>query len=298
MKKEKYQALNNFWAQCGKDGCNESELQEALNVFRYNRHAYEQKRKRKGIIIRCMKYAAALLFPMIASYLVWDYTARSYSENDELLECYVPEGKVDSLLLSDGTKVKVNAGTTILYPKRFNKRNHLRNVYVNGEAHFIVSKDREHPFVVHAGNLKVKVLGTHFGVKSYDNEPQISVTLEEGLVSVSDKKEEVILHPNQQMNYERQSGIMTVKAVDATAYNSWTSGDLNFSQQTLEEILRSLKRQYNVQFIVKSNVDLKQKFTMNFKKEETIGNVMQVLTVVSGNLHYLQNGDKITLFVK
>ena len=100
------------------------------------------------------------------------------------------------------------------------------------------------------------------------------------------------------MNYERQSGIMTVKAVDATAYNSWTSGDLNFSQQTLEEILRCLKRQYKVQFIVKSNVDLKQRFTMNFKKEENIGNVMQVLTVVSGNLHYLQNGDKITLFVK
>ena len=87
MKKEKYQALNTFWAHCGKDGCNESELQEALNVFRYNRYAYEQKRKRKGIIIRCMKYAAALLFPMIASYFVWDYTARSYSENDELLEC-------------------------------------------------------------------------------------------------------------------------------------------------------------------------------------------------------------------
>ena len=57
MKKEKYQALNTFWTHCGKDGCNESELQEALNVFRYNRYAYEQKRKRKGIIIRCMKYA-------------------------------------------------------------------------------------------------------------------------------------------------------------------------------------------------------------------------------------------------
>ncbi len=221
--------------------------------------------------------------------------SKLYSEISELC---VAEGALDSVRLSDNTKVMVNAGSSIVYPKLFNPEATERSVFVNGEARFEVTKDQSRPFVVHIANLNVKVLGTHFSVKSYSGSPCVTVTLEEGLVKVYDSRHTMYLYPNEQLVYDRRDGNMTKSRIDAVAASSWTKGELNFRSRPLSEILGDLERKYSVKFTVASSVDMNKRYTMKFRREESIDNVLAVLTVVSGNISYKKQQDTITLYTK
>ena len=166
-------ALRRLWNQDVSD-ISESEMSDALDIFRNRRTAYNRAKRRKVRVLSIMKYAALFIAPIITAFVAWNYSAEYHVQETELTQFYVPEGKIDSLILSDNTCVKLDAGTSIIYPASFSNRTHNRNVYVNGKCHFAVAKDRMHPFVVNMGSLKVKVLGTHFTVDSY-NEDDISL---------------------------------------------------------------------------------------------------------------------------
>lgn len=273
-----------------------SELRDALATFRENRRRHERLRLRKWRVASVMKYAAMFVLPLLTAWVAWNYSAEYYAEENEMVQCYVPEGKMDSLLLSDNTKVIVNAGTSVIYPASFSRHSVYRNVYVNGNCHFDVARDSSHPFVVNMGSLKVKVLGTHFSVNSYNEDDKITVTLEEGLVKVHDNRHSMMLYPNEQLVYYRSSGKMLKSRVDALAYNSWVSGNLDFAAQPLSGIIKTLERRYGVKFRVESGVDTNKCYTMNFKRDESVENVMKVLSIVSGNLHYRKQGNTITIY--
>ena len=275
----------------------EQELSDALDTFRENRDAYERSRLRKLHVINMMKRAALFILPILTAWVSWHYSREHYAVGHEMLQCYVPKGKIDSLLLSDSTKVIVNAGSSIVYPSSFSKQDTCRHVYVNGNCHFAVAKDPSRPFVVDMGNLSVKVLGTHFIVDSHTDEDKVTVTLEEGLVKVFDKRHSMILYPNEQLTYDRTDGKMSKNRVDALAVNSWVKGDIDFSNQPLSEMLRILERRYNVKIrVASSKIDLKSRYTMSFKKDESIDNVMRVLTVALGNARYDKSGNTIWLY--
>lgn len=274
----------------------DGELHEALSIFQARRQRYMRMQVRKRRLINMMKYAAVLLLPLVAAWMAWNYSADYYADRNEMMQCYVPEGKIDSLILSDKTKVIVNAGSSIVYPASFSSHSVNRNVYVYGNCHFSVAKDRLHPFVVNMGDLKVKVLGTHFSVNSYNDDENITVTLEEGLVSVFDKRQSMTLHPNEQLTYYRTDGRMEKHSVDALACNSWVNGNLSFSALSLSEIIKSLERRYGVKFRIMPGVDLNKRYTMNFKHDESVDDVMEVLKVVSGGINYKRVGNDITLY--
>lgn len=278
-------------------GIPDAELRKALDTFRENRNAYEQSRLSKRRVISIMKYAALFFLPILTAWAAWNFSAEYHATGNEMAQCYVPNGKIDSLLLSDGTKVIVNAGSSIVYPSSFSKRDSCRNVYVNGNCHFAVTKDASRPFVVNMGNLKVKVLGTHFSVDSRTYENKVSVTLEEGLVKVFDDSRSMMLYPNEQLTYDMIDGKMTKKHVDALAINSWVNGDLDFSNQPLAEILKTLERRYDVKInVASSKIDLNSHYTMNFRKDESIGNVLKVLSIALGNVKYEKVGNSIRLY--
>ena len=290
MKIDKH--LQTLWEE-DVDKMPEGELHQALNIFRQNRTIYSRSVRRRGRVSTILKYAAIFMLPLLSAVLVWLFSASYYANDMQLAEYYVPKGCIDSLVLSDNTKVVVNSGTTIVYPHSFSSRAKERSVFVNGSCHFEVSKDTSHPFVVHLGNVKVRVLGTHFSVNSYSDEEQVVVTLEEGSVNVSDSFQNITLSPNEQLIYSRTAGTMHKQMVDAMAYNSWVKGGLNFTQEPLEKILKSIERRYRVTISIAKNVDSKRCYTMNFKKGETIERIMNVLTFVSGDMTYTKDGDRI-----
>lgn len=290
MKIDKY--LQTLWEE-DVNKMPEGELHQALDIFRQNRTIYSQSIRRRSRVSTILRYAAIFMLPLLSAALVWLFSASYYTNDMQMAEYYVPKGCIDSLVLSDNTKVVVNSGTTIVYPHSFSSHAKERSVFVNGSCHFEVSKDASHPFVVHLGNVKVRVLGTHFSVNSYSDEEQVVVTLEEGSVNVSDSFQNVTLSPNEQLIYSRTAGTMHKQMVDAMAYNSWVKGGLNFTQEPLEKILKSIERRYRVTISIAKNVDSKRCYTMNFKKGETIERIMNVLTFVSGDMTYTKDGDSI-----
>ena len=276
----------------------ERQMTEALDTFRRNRRSHIRSNRRKKLLRSLLKYAAIIVAPLLTALAAWNYSAQYYADDNALVEMYVPDGKIDSVVLSDNTKLIVNAGTSVIYPARFNKYSKNRNVYVNGNCHFAVAKDPLHPFVVNMGSLKVKVLGTHFSVNSYNDNDRIVVTLEEGLVKAFDARHSMYLRPNEQLIYYRSDGRMQKQRVDAMACNSWVNGNIDFSAQTLGQILKTIERHYDVKFDVSRDIDLNRRYTMNFRNGEPIDRVLKVLSMIYGNMHYAKKGNTVKLYIE
>lgn len=289
------QQLHNAWDE-QQHTIGKEKVLDALETFRCNRKKYEEKRRKRTIIFVCMKYAAAILLPILTAFVVWNHAVDKFSMYSEMAECSAQDGEMDSVMLSDATRICVNAGSTVLYPKQFNLHNATRDVYVYGEVRFGVSKDANHPFIVHVGKLRVKVLGTQFGVKAYPSDSLVTVTLEEGLVKVYDDKSTMLLHPNEQLVYDRVTGKMDKSVVDAVAYNSWKDGNLDFVKRPLREILADLEHRFNVRFAVRSNINTNKIYTMSFRKDESLNRVLTVIVAISGDIKYKQSGNVITLY--
>lgn len=261
----------------------ESEILDALSRFRTNRNRVERPLRRRAFALKLVKLAAMFVMPVATAIVAWNYAADYYVRDVEFAQCYVPEGRIDSLRLSDNTKVVVNSGSSVIYPSHFSSRVRNRSVYVSGNCHFDVARDVAHPFIVNVGKLKVKVLGTHFSVSSYGGDDSITVTLEEGLVRAYDDRHGMMLRPNEQLVYHPKDGTMSKRRVDAMAVGAWVSGGLEFADRPLAEILKAVERRYSVRFAVSPGVDTHRRYTMSFKKDEPIENVMKVLEMVSGS---------------
>lgn len=172
----------------------------------------------------------------------WKKQAVAGVDTVKTLTLTTPRGRDFTLVLSDGTKVWMNAESTLRYPLAFNGKE--RSVELIGEACFQVAKDKEHPFIVRADGLETKVLGTKFNVRSYKNEER-HVTLVNGRVQVNHAGNNILLNPGEDLTCTCD-GRTKVDAVNIAAYTAWTEGLFYFEDMPLERIMQSLGRWYNV----------------------------------------------------
>ncbi|WP_303180243.1 FecR family protein [uncultured Butyricimonas sp.] len=157
----------------------------------------------------------------------------------------VPRGGEYKLFLSDSTEVFLNSDSEIRFPVKFGKNE--RDVFLRGEAFFIVRKDAARPFVVNADDkIAVEVLGTQFNLQAYPDKKIVETTLNEGLVRVYDEKQSVKIQPNQQVVYNGEGGQLVVRQVDASLYSAWKDGRFVLLNNTLEDIMNRLGRWYNI----------------------------------------------------
>jgi len=163
----------------------------------------------------------------------------------------IPYGKTSEVLLPDGTKVFLNAGSRLVYPENFTGK--TREVFLVGEAFFDVKHDKSHPFIVQIDDLRIKVLGTRFNVSAYQTDNVVETVLAEGKVSMEqnnaglfDKATELM--PNQLASFDRTTKETDVKTVDTDNYILWTEGLLKFESTDLSRITKRLERYYNIRF--------------------------------------------------
>lgn len=165
-----------------------------------------------------------------------------------------PRGGQYQITLSDGTKVYMNAGSSLKYPTAFNST--TRKVTLQGEAYFEVAKDKRHPFIVATARQMVTVLGTHFNINAYDDEALTKTTLLEGSVRVSllsnlqnklSTLNSQFLIPGQQSTL--QGDDLRVSAADTDEAMAWKNGDFIFKDEALESIMRKVSRWYNVDVV-------------------------------------------------
>jgi transmembrane sensor len=199
-------------------------------------------------------------------------------------ELVVPQGEKSQLILSDGSKVWVNAGSTLRFPNVFNAES--RDVWLDGEAYFEVSHDRTRLFLVHTSDLDVKVHGTKFNVKAYSSENIIEATLIEGSVSLetrnvfNQKRQEVFLQPFHKAIYLKKKvtyidrdiarevseplqikKIIISNAVQVEPAISWREGKLVFVDESFDNIALKLERRFGVNIIIQSDQIRKIKYT-------------------------------------
>ena len=197
---------------------------------------------------------------------------------------YVPYGKRAELRLSDGTVVCLNSGSTLIYPPCFTT--HRREVYLEGEAYFNVSKDEDRAFVVKTLYRSVEVLGTKFNV-SVDREFQsFEMMLVDGSVMITGDAADEILKPNQYYTFSDQTKTKEIRTVDATCYTSWMENRLHFKKEKLYKAIRKLEKAYNIRIELVDHryLDYQVSGQLNLREsaEETVRMLME--TVVLGEL--------------
>ncbi len=195
------------------------------------------------------------------------------SETKELIynEILVPNGKKFQLILSDGTMVHINSGTSLKYPVNFISGK-KREVFLEGEAYFEVAKDEENPFLVTTSDVGIEVLGTHFNVSSFEGAETFTV-LAEGSVAVYDnnlKEENVstIIKPGEKATLIDDK--FEVNTVNIEDYLSWRKGKLSFNNEPFNEIIKKIERRFGVAIFNKYTALDSVRFNGTFSDETII----------------------------
>jgi hypothetical protein len=202
-----------------------------------------------------------------------------------------------TLTLADGTKVWLNAASTIKFPVSFAGLVN-RTISLSGEAYFEVAKDKKHPFIVESRGQKVQVLGTHFNINSYEDQKSIKTTLLEGHVQVfaQEGMQNVILEPGQQAT---QTGSKEIKVdkVDVNEAVDWKNGDFIFNNESLASIMKRVARWYDVEVVYQEGVNVNQTFGGKVSRSKNISAVLSSIQS-TGKIKFKIEGNKIIVGVK
>lgn len=191
----------------------------------------------------------------------------------------IPRGGEYNLVLSDSSEIYLNSMSKLVFPVSFSKEN--REVFLEGEACFMVKKDAKRPFIVNVNGMRIEVLGTTFDVNAYKDQENIVTTLVEGkvrLLAGIDQSREYILSPDDQAVFNASSGEeVQIRQVNASNYIQWIDGVYVFDQQSLGEIMQTLSRWYDFNYWFEQQ-DLEHiRFKGGLSKYESIDPILEII---------------------
>ncbi|MEX0362918.1 MAG: FecR family protein [Allomuricauda sp.] len=209
-----------------------------------------------------LKYAAVLVILFgLAFYFNHSGESTAVETENAMVMIATSIGEKEEVVLSDGTKVTVNANSVLSYPANFT--GNTREVLLKGEAFFEVTENKEKPFIVNTNEgMDIKVLGTVFNVKSYPEDKKVETTLVSGKVQVVERKDNktVLLYPSQRATYNKSDDRLIIDKVQTEPLISWKDGKLIYDEAPLREVIKDLEREYHVSFLVNSEELLEYKF--------------------------------------
>jgi ferric-dicitrate binding protein FerR (iron transport regulator) len=199
-----------------------------------------------------------------------------------------PRGGQYQLVLSDGTKVWLNASSSIRFPVVF--KGSERRVQITGEAYFEVAHNAAMPFRVEARGQTVEVLGTHFNVNAYDDEASVKTTLLEGSVKVTAEGGSATIKPGEQADLK--DGKLSVDEVDVGDVVAWKNGYFSFKDDDLKGVMRQISRWYDVDITYDGNIP-ERKFSGEIARNTNISQMLDILTFKK--IHYKITGNQIII---
>jgi transmembrane sensor len=201
-----------------------------------------------------------------------------------------PRAAQYQLVLSDGTKVWLNAASSLRFPTNF--KGDVRSVELTGEGYFEVAKNKEKPFVVRTAGQEVKVLGTHFNIMAYDDEESIQTTLLEGLVVVSHNNHSETLKPGKQSRLNRDNNSLIVVDANTNQAVAWKNGYFYFDRSDVKSIMRQVSRWYDLDIVYESPAP-DMKFSGKIERNLPLSGISHLLE--SGQIHFRIEGKKCIL---
>lgn len=227
----------------------------------------------------------------------------SKKTKNTLSQLVLPYGMIKSdLILSDGTRVWLNAGSTFIFPQKFEGKG--RKVFLKGEAYFEVAENKNCPFIVNANELNIEVLGTEFNLKNNLTDDELEVVLVKGAVSLRENNalnflgKETKLKPKQRAVYNKMNNTIEVTSnIDTEYYTSWKEGLLQFNRESILNVFKRLSRFYNVRFVTERNVELHRKISGKLDLKETLDDVLKVVSDAAP-ISYRIEKDKVYVYEK
>lgn len=203
-------------------------------------------------------------------------------------ELFTPKGRTFLLILADGTKVWLNAGSTLRYPASF--VNNERKLFLKGEAYFEVNHDKLKPFYVVTDDQITEDVGTSFNINAYSDEPYAVTTLIEGTVKVMKSDHSISLKPGQQA-FISADGKLTAEHVNTDKIMAWRNGMFVFDGENIEVIMRQISRWYNVEVIYQTTTSEKD-FVATISRNDKLSEALRKLEY-TGIIHFKVEGRKV-----
>ena len=244
-----------------------------------NEEIIKNGKKRFSINLSSLRTELIKIAAVVAITLGGSYFYYQSSLEKELMAMQtitVPAGQRINITLVDGTNVWLNARTSLSYPVKFGKNN--RQVVLDGEAYFDVTKDKSKPCIVQTDNYNVEVLGTQFDVNAYSETGEFETTLMSGSVKVasaSDSTQKITLKPNNKVFL--QDGKLHVTAVDDYNPYRWKEGLICFKNETFTSIMKDFEKYYGLTIQVKNKNVFKYVYTGKFRQTDGIDYALRVL---------------------
>ncbi|WP_320999006.1 FecR family protein [Phocaeicola sp.] len=250
-----------------------------MALWRTEPVAEENSRERKhfslrGVCMEAAKIAAVLAIVLLGTHY---WTGKHQVPEDKTWQSiYVPAGQRAELMLADGTKVWLNSRSTLTFPGSF--KGNIRNVKLDGEGYFAVTKNVEQPFIVETNKCNVKVLGTEFNVMAYAADSVWETSLLEGAVEIlvpGSNNSGMRLEPNMMASLKGNRLVKgRIKEVDSFL---WREGLLCFNDISVRDMIEKLKLYYGVDIVVNNTRILKNRYTGKFRTKDGVEHVLKVL---------------------
>lgn len=276
------------------------------NAFQKERMLYDialftdekklKKEQKKVHILPVLRWsariAAVVVVALSCGFLFRDY---QYNKVAQMQTVAVPAGQRAQITLADGTRVWLNAKSTLTYASNFGRTD--RNIMLEGEAFFEVAKNKDIPFYVNTEKNKVRVVGTSFNVCAYKDSKEFETTLVEGVVDIyAVGKEKPIARLQKNEFFADYDGKLKKTVLPSYDYLRWKEGLYCFDDSELSHILNRLELYYNVKITVKNKKLLSHRYTAKFKEQDGIEHILKVIQKDQNFKYYInEEKDQITI---
>lgn len=274
-----------------------SEKADTDNGWKKLSDAIRKQNQSKKAFRSYLKYAAILIAFFSMGY---GYKTYFHPRLPMMNTVMTAEGERTTVILDDGTKVKLNQNSKLVYPGTFGRKN--RKVTLSGEAYFEVLHDDETPFLVDAGIYTVKVLGTKFNVEAYPGDICSYTSLKEGKVQIleNNTEDEHILSelkPGTQLVYNARTGQYRMNQVSIEEIGDWMKGQIVVKQKNLQELADILKQRYGYSFEIRTDSinDIVYNIVL---EQESLEEILNDVTVMTPQVHYSINHETRTVIFR
>ena len=250
-----------------------------------------EEKPNRFIYSTILKVAAMLIFSIGLAYIIFSQRGDERSELAQgLITKEAPANAAIRFNLPDGSTIYLNKASKL----SFHKDPSTRDVTLEGEGFFEVKKDPTHPFHVHIADLTVKVLGTRFNVSSYASNPNITIYLSEGSVSIQEKNKEHIIKPGEIAIYSKQTSSLSIEKADEDSNVAWTGRKLIFINDPLPVVLKKLEKRYLISTRIVGVVDKNCLFNAVIEND-SLSTVLELIKI-SSHSTYILKGDSVIVY--
>lgn len=296
--KDVNESLGSLWAQSDSASMDEGEISAAYERLRITNG---EKKKSKYLKLFTWQRIAAVIIPLV---MLVVFGKLYVQMSDELkasqvvamLQEHTVSDECKTIALADGTQVRLNQSSVLLYPEKFSGKE--RKVFLTGEAFFDIKHDGRHPFHVSTPYFDITDLGTSFSVSSYATDVEVSTTLKTGKIELKIVGEDKVysMKPNDQLVYNVKTKAVDLRQVtDEDDGVSWRNKQISLDDVTLAEAARIMGDVYGVKFVFRSSRHRNTKITVHFNRGENLKKALAIVGNLVPGLEYELKKDKVII---